>query len=104
MSEQIFRTRKTRNFTTVANEFICDPRLSAKAKGILLYLLSKPDDWETKLVDIVNHMADGLDSIRSGIKELKNRGHIIQRSVRDEKGRITHWEFTVFEIPFEVLS
>lgn len=95
----IYRTQKTRNYTTVGNEFINDPSLSAKAKGILLYLLSKPDNWETRTEDIVAHMADGIDSIKSGIKELRLAGYMLRKQVQNKEGRFVGWETRVFETP-----
>lgn len=43
----VFRVYKeSGNFVTVHKNFIHDDNLSWKAKGILLYLLSRPDDWQ----------------------------------------------------------
>jgi len=99
MSGGIFKTQKTGNYTTVSNEFINDPSLTAKAKGILLYLLSKPNDWETRTEDIVEHMADGIDSIKSGLKELQNSGYMLRRRIHGSRGRFSGWETLVFESP-----
>lgn len=96
-----FRTQKTNNFTVVRNEFINDPMLSAKAKGILLYLLSKPDDWETRLEDIEAHMADGIDSIKSGVRELKGRGYMVRNRRHLSDGRF-QWETLVLEVPISI--
>lgn len=95
----IYRTQKTQNFTTVSNGFINDPGLSAKAKGILLYLLSKPDGWETRVEDIVAHMADGIDSIKSGIRELSNAGYMQRSRVHAKNGRFASLQTFVFEAP-----
>ena len=78
MSGNVIKTQKTGHYTTVDNGFINNPDLSAKAKGILLYLLSKPHGWETRVDDIVAHMADGIDSIKSGIKGLEAHRYIIR--------------------------
>jgi hypothetical protein len=99
MSNTIFKVKHYRNFTTVSNDWINSPELSAKAKGILLYLLSKPNNWETNLLDIISHMRDGVDSIKAGIKELKTTRHIVKASIRDAGGKITGWETLVFEEP-----
>lgn len=98
MSGMIFKVKHYRSFTTVSNDWINNPKLSAKAKGILLYLLSKPHDWETNLEDIAAHMRDGIDSIKSGLKELKQSRHIVKIAIR-ENGKISGWETLVFEEP-----
>jgi hypothetical protein len=77
---------------------IDNPILSFKAKGILTYLMSRPDGWEVSVADLVNHALDGDDSIRSGLKELKKAGHIKQTQMR-KRGRITGWLIEVYEVP-----
>lgn len=78
-----------------------DPRLSFKAKGILAYLMSKPDNWKVVVQDLVNNSADGRDSVYSGINELKRYGYLEKYPVR-ENGKILHWESIVYETPIEV--
>lgn len=53
-----------------------DKHLSAKAKGILYYLLLRPHDWKGQFYDIAEYFTDGTTSIRSGIKELIDRGYM----------------------------
>lgn len=76
-----------------------DDQLSYKALGILTYLLSKPDNWTVYEVDLEKRHTDGLSSVRSGLKELRDRGYIVKLSIRDDKGKITHWETHVYEAP-----
>ena len=78
MEKNINRAKKDKEnpYTKVSNAFINDSRLSFKAKGILLYLLSKPDTWVYKVQDLYNYSTDGFDSIKNGIKELKACGYI----------------------------
>ena len=40
-----FRVNKDKNYTTINNTGLKDKRLSWKAKGILAYILTLPDDW-----------------------------------------------------------
>lgn len=74
------------------------PYLSWKAKGILSYLLSRPDDWEVNLQDLVNRSTDGEHATRSGVKELIKVGHI-ERVYEREKGRIKRVILKVHEQP-----
>ena len=72
------RKAQASNFTTIQNSIINDGRLSLKAKGLFLYLFSKPDNWIFSEARIALDNKDGRDSVRSGIKELINAG-LIQR-------------------------
>jgi hypothetical protein len=86
-------------YVTVNKEFIKNNQLSWKAKGILLYLLSKPDDWQTYIEDIINHSTDGKVSVATGLVELKRLGYIKKVAVRNEKGQVTQWLTKVYEHP-----
>jgi len=83
-----------------------DPRLSFKAKGILAYLLSKPDDWKVMVEELINSSADGKRAVYSGLKELETYGYIKRKRVYridETTGRnvIDRWEMLVYEIPPE---
>ena len=80
---------------------INDERLSYKAKGILCYLLSKPDDWQVYEVDLQNHADDGKTSVSNGIKELMEYGYIEREIRRNEKGHFKGYNYTVYEVPPE---
>lgn len=99
----IFRKNKTREnpYVMVDKEFINDPDLSAKAKGILLYLLSKPDDWEIYQSDIGKHMKDGRVSIQSGIDELLAVGYLDREQIRNDRGQFIGYKYQVFESPMK---
>lgn len=45
----IIRSRVRSNFTTLNNELIRDRRISWKALGILVFVLSLPDNWQLRL-------------------------------------------------------
>lgn len=96
----IFRVTKDKNnpYVIVNKTFINDASLSWKAKGILLYLLSKPDHWQVYEKDIVNHGKDGRDAVRSALRELIKEGYITRVRNRDEKGRLTTSEYVVSEV------
>ena len=83
-----YRANKDKDnpYVMVNKQFVNDKKLSAKAKGILLYLLSKPDDWKVYQKDIVNHMDDGRTAIKNGIEELVDQGYIERKKARSEKG------------------
>ena len=100
MSETIFRIQKNAEnpFVMIDKRITKDKRLSYKAKGILVYLLGCPNDWIVNLVDVENQSTDGRDSVASGIKELINHGYVERIEHRD-KGRFSHYEYLVFEVP-----
>ena len=45
-----------------------NPEISLKSKGLLSLLLSKPDDWQTNVENLVNSSLDGWDSVKKWFK------------------------------------
>ena len=84
----VFRVSKNRDFTVIANSVFKDRRLSAKAKGILVEMLSLTENWDYTLKGLTTLFSDGIDSIRQGIKELEENGYIVRERKRDARGRL----------------
>jgi len=100
--QTIFRTIKDKDnpFVMIDRRPIENPKLSWKAKGILAYLLSRPDNWIVRLTDLVNRSPDGVYAIRGAINELKKAGHVSSKEVRDGEGKFLRYELEVYELPF----
>jgi hypothetical protein len=98
--QTIYRTVKNveNPFVMIDRRPIDNPGLSFKAKGILTYLMSRPDGWEVSVADLINHTTEGEASVRSGLKQLKAAGHMKYTKMRDH-GRITGWLIEVYESP-----
>ena len=92
------RVEKTKNYSVINNEFIRREDLSWKAKGILTYILTLPDDWVININEIMTHATEGEKAFRSGWKELKDAGYVNRYPVRDkDSNKITHWETVIRE-------
>lgn len=81
------------------NHAALDSGLSAKAKGILWYLLTRPEDWDVYENDIIAHMKEGQWSIRAGIKELLGAGYMTRERVFRANGQFDGWRYDVFHFP-----
>lgn len=94
-----FRVERTPSqFVTINKTFIYDSELSFKAKGIMTYLLSRPDDWEIYTSEIEKHAQDKKDSVASGIKELIAKGYI-ERKEKRSSGKFGGYDYSVYEQP-----
>ena len=80
-----------------------DARLSWKAKGLMLYFLSRPDTWTIRMGDLINRSTDGEASIRAGINELVEAGYIVRRETHDERGYFVKW-LEVYEQPGDEIT
>ena len=50
----IIRIKRRRSYTVLSNSLINDARLSWDSLGVLVYLMSKPDDWEISPRQMLN--------------------------------------------------
>ena len=95
-----FRIHKDKSnpYVIMHKGFLNDLDISWRAKGVLAYLLSKPDDWQVQVKDITGHAVDGERSARSAIGELMEFGYMSKRVIR-ESGKFARFEYDVFESP-----
>ncbi|WMY17164.1 DnaD domain protein [Bacillus tropicus] len=94
-----FRVNKDKNYTTINNTGLKDTRLSWKAKGILAYILTLPDDWIFYMEEVTKHSKDGIASLKAGMKELKECGYVKRFPIKGEDGKISKWETIIYEVP-----
>ncbi|MDK7443429.1 DnaD domain-containing protein [Bacillus paranthracis] len=94
-----FRVNKDKNYTTINNTGLKDTRLSWKAKGILAYILTLPDDWIFYMEEVTKHSKDGIASLKAGMKELKEYGYVKRFPIKGEDGKISKWEMIIYEVP-----
>jgi hypothetical protein len=101
----IIRTVKRQSeFALIDKYGLNDDRLTWKAKGLLAYLLSLPDDWKVYVKDLQNRSRDGRDAVVSGIQELLEFGYMSMKKVQGEKGRFAGVEYTIYERPISELT
>ena len=98
------KVEKNKNFTIMSNYHLRDKNLSNKARGLLSTILSLPDDWNYTVEGLASICKDGKGSISTQIKELEACGYLIRTQTRDELGRISDTEYTIYELPPYVLE
>lgn len=90
----ILKNETQDNFTRVSNSILNDERISWKAKGILSYLMSKPNDWIVRESDLVKRSTDNKTAYRSGLNELIELGYI-EREQSRTKGKFKETVYTI---------
>lgn len=90
--QTIFRAPKNamNPYVMISNELIQDSELSFRAKGIMAYILSRPDCWQVTIRDLMKHGKEGRDAIYKGLKELVQYGYLEQHVsvAKEEYGTI----------------
>ncbi|MBW3490601.1 DnaD domain protein [Bacillus sp. FDAARGOS_1420] len=96
----IFRVAKDTNYSIIHNIPLHDSNLSWRARGLLAYMLSLPDDWTFHVSELSEHTKDSEKITASIVKELKEAGYLKRYPVQNtETGKISHWETVVYEVP-----
>lgn len=78
--------RPESGFVQIRNEVARDSRLSYKARGILIEILSRPDNWETSADALAASGPDGRTAVLSGLRELREAGYLETVRRRREDG------------------
>lgn len=87
------------NFTIISNAVLNDDRLSFRARGVLMWLLSKPADWRTRSEAIADQSpTEGRDAIRTAMRELETLGYLVRVKAQDGRGRWSTLQ-TIYEEP-----
>ena len=95
----IYRAEKSKDYTIMSNTHLRDGQLSLKAKGLLSYMLSLPDDWRFSTRGIIANCREGADAVRGALKELENSGYLRRTRVRSDNGSFTEEKWEIHEVP-----
>lgn len=99
-NRHIIRTVKDGNnpYFMCSRALMQDERLSLEARGLLGYLLSKPDNWEVWNTDLARTGKMGEHRLARILRELKTVGYMTRERKRNAQGQI-EWETLIFETP-----
>ena len=96
----ILRKNNKEKYTTVPMHIIRDKNLSLKDIGLLVSMLSLPDNWEFSENGLeAIYENDGITSIRTGLKKLEMCGYLRRVRTRGKDGRINSVEWYLYEKP-----
>jgi len=96
----IIRVSKSKDnpFVMINNLTLRDSSLTWEARGVIAYLLSKPDDWQVRMADLIRQGPGGRQRMQRILRELETAGYVERRRLRNGDGKF-HWETIVHERP-----
>jgi biotin operon repressor len=83
-------------YAGIGNDVLQTDRISLKAKGLLGYLISKPEGWDFSAKRIASEIKDGREAIWSAMKELESDGLIIRE--KQANGRVIYHVYSSYEL------
>jgi DNA replication protein DnaC len=94
--------RPKESYYVLRNDISGDKRLSWAARGLLIYLLSKPDNWSVSTQNLINETAEsgsplGRDGVYAIIRQLMDAGYVKRKQLR-ENGKMSGYQYEVSEI------
>ncbi len=98
MSQTIIRSPRRHRFVIIDQHAVEDSRLSWAARGLLGYLLSRPDDWKVIVNDLRKRGNLGRDGIYRLLRELRDAGYVRYVPSRDRHGRLRGGTYFVQEV------
>lgn len=84
-------------FTVILNDVINDDRLGADGLGVLVYLISKPADWEVKVSDLRRQFGIGRDKAYKILGHLVELGYAKRYQGRDDAGGFSDNNYLIFD-------
>lgn len=96
----IIRQKRKKRFSIIDNQVIENKNLSWGARGLLEYMLSKPDDWKFYMSELITHSnKDGRDKTYGFMDELKKYGYVTRKQKRNSNGKFGNQDLIVTDSP-----
>jgi len=89
---------KEHPYVMVSREMAQDKNLSLKAKGLLLYLLSLPGDWQIYHSALMEAVSCGESCLNSALDELIEKGYARRERKRTSKGTYSPYKYEISEL------
>ena len=96
--------RPDTRFYTLNKDISEDTQLSWAARGMLIFLLGKPDNWTVSVAHLIKQTSDSArpssrDAVRGIIGELITSGYMKADTARSEGGKFRGMDYVVSELP-----
>lgn len=87
-------------FVMIHKHLINDKDLSLKEKGLMCFLLSKPDDWQIYTKQLSDDLKESQNTICKIINSLIKKSYIERKQLRqDGTGHFKSYEYIIYESP-----
>ena len=95
----ILKNKTQGKYVNVYKGIAMDRSLSLRDRGMMLTLLSLPDNWEFTIAGLGKILPDGKAAIHASLKNLQNVGYLSKNQSRNDKGVFGENVIEVYETP-----
>lgn len=97
-------TKPTSNFYILDKSISEDERLSWDERGLLVYLLGKPETWKVSVSHLIKQTKSSSKSVGKAriyamLSSLESAGYVSRQEVRDDSGKYCGIDYVVHESP-----
>lgn len=97
----VFKIEKNKNYTVMSNYHLRDRNLSYKAKGLLSFMLSLPEEWDYSMRGLEAISRESIKSIRNVLHELEDNKYLIRTRMQGEHGKF-YYDYSIYETPYNL--
>lgn len=94
----IYRMTERKRYVNVNMDILTSKDLTATEKVVLIFALSRPDDWKFSIRGIAYYMHEGPDAVRTAVQGLEEKGYFVRTRKRNN-GKFAEMEYDVYEVP-----
>lgn len=98
----VLKNKTQGNYTVVSMNIMKDKNLSLTERGMLLTLLSLPDNWHLTIMGLCQILPDGKDRISKTLNSLIDKGYVTREQGRNNGGKFDSTNLEVHESPIKV--
>ena len=98
----VFKITKNNNYTVMSNYHLRDKNLSYKAKGLLSFMLSLPDNWDYSMRGLEKISKENIKAIRTILQELEKNKYLVRTRKQGEYGRF-YYDYSIYETPYDLV-
>lgn len=97
----VLKNKTQGNYTLVSQNIVRDRNLSLTERGMLLTLLSLPDNWHFTIIGLCQIIPDGKDKVARTLNSLIEKGYVTREQGRGSSGKFDSTNIEVHQMPIK---
>jgi hypothetical protein len=93
----IITRKRADQYAIIPNAVASDDRLTFEERGVLVYLLAKPHDWNVSVKNLQNQGGIGRDKVYRILQKLEEVGYLKREQTKSADGRFGAYNYTVHD-------